>query len=135
MSSPKLGNYLRTYRIRAGLTQRDVAVLLGLEAASTISRTEKGKRIPSVHFLLGYSVLFKIPPEDLVPGICRDMEKAILDRTRFLTEKLRKRRATSMVLKRIKFLEKQSQPHGETDAIRRHEQFKKSGISQAGACH
>jgi transcriptional regulator with XRE-family HTH domain len=109
MLSPKLGSYLRTYRIRTGLTQRDVAALLGLGTGSTISRTEKGKGTPSIQVLLGYCVLFEAHPKDLVPGILRDIEKIVYARTHVLAGQLRKRQATAMVLERIKFVENLSQ--------------------------
>lgn len=116
MSSPKLERYLRTYRLGSGLTQRDVAALLGMETGSTISRTEKGNGIPSILVLLGYCVLFEAHPKDLVPGIFRDIEKVLPARAEVLIRQLKKRRATSMVLARLKFLANISQPHGETHA-------------------
>ena len=119
---------MRTYRIRAGLTQRDVAALLGLETGSTISRTEKGDGIPSLHVLLGYCVLFEVHPEKIVPGILRDIEKAVLVRVNILAAQLKKRQPTPMVLERIKFLENLSQMM-ERRMPKRYEQSKQSGNS------
>lgn len=125
MSSPKLGSYLRTYRLRAGLTQRDVAMLLGLETGSTISRTEKSKEIPSVLILLGYCVLFDANPEELAPGTFRKIESTISSRVDVLAEKLRKCPKTPTVLARINFLENLSQGMaGRTP--RKYEQSKKN---------
>jgi len=105
MSSHKLESYLRTYRIKSGLTQRDVAALLGLGTGSAISRTEKGEMIPSIRILLGYCLLFEVLPSDLVPGIIADIEKISLGQAKVLAVQLRERHATAMVLARLKFLE------------------------------
>lgn len=112
MSSPKLGSYLRTYRIRSGLTQKDVAALLGLETGSTISRTEKGNDIPSVKVILGYCVLFEVHPQELVPGIILDIENTAHVGAHVLEEQLKKRPETPTVLVRLKFLKKLSQLMG-----------------------
>ena len=119
---------MRTYRLRTGLTQRDVAALLGLGTGSTISRTEKGNGIPSIQVLLGYCVLFEAHPQNLVPGILRDIEKIVYARAHVLAGQLRKRQATPMVLERLKFLENLSQLM-ERRMPQRYEQCKKSGSS------
>jgi transcriptional regulator with XRE-family HTH domain len=100
---------MRTYRIRSGLTQRDVALLLGLKTGSTISRTERGYKAPSIQILLGYCLLFEAHPKELVPGIYGGMEKFVYARTNVLTGQLRKRHETPVVSGRINFLEKLSQ--------------------------
>jgi transcriptional regulator with XRE-family HTH domain len=119
---------MRTYRLRAKLTQRDVASLLGLETGSTISRTEKSNGIPSFRVLLGYCVLFEAHPKNLVPGILRDMENEIYARVHVLAGQLKKRQATQMVLARLKFLENLSQLM-ERRMPQRYEQHKKEGSS------
>lgn len=118
MSYPKLGCYLRAYRIRAGLTQKDVAALLGMGTGSTISRSEKGQCMPSLQVLLGYCVLFETHPENLVPGIIRNIEKVVCARAHVLTGKLRKRHATPMVLERLKFIENLSQLQEKTSVTK-----------------
>lgn len=128
MSSPKLGSYLRTYRLKSGLTQRDVAALLGLKTGSVISRTEKGRGIPSMLVLLGYCVLFAVRPEDLVPGFLHKVEKTIDVRAHVLVNQLRKRQKTSMISERIKFLERLPQLM-ERHMPKRYEQCKKVGSS------
>ena len=42
----KLENYLRTYRKKSGLTQREVAFLLGCQNGAQVSRYEKRRRLP-----------------------------------------------------------------------------------------
>jgi len=106
MSSPKLGSYLRTHRLKSGLTQKDVAALLGLETGSTISRIEKSNHIPSVKVILGYCVLFEARPQELVPRNILDIENTIHAGAHALGRELMKRPKTSRVLVRLMFLEK-----------------------------
>jgi transcriptional regulator with XRE-family HTH domain len=135
MSSPKLGRYLRAYRKGSALTARDIAALLGFESGGIISRAEMGHGIPSVPVLLGYSILFNAHPKDLVPGIYNLMERMVQSRAKFLAGELKKRRPTSLIQARIKFLENLSQPYGEAEAIRKYEHHNPNGIPQAGASH
>ena len=114
MLSTKLGSYLRTYRISTGLTQKDVAALLGMKTGSTISKTEKGKGIPPVLVLLGYCILFEVHPKDLVPKIFSNIEQAISAHAIEVAGQLQKRHKTPMVLARLKFLENLSQLSDDT---------------------
>lgn len=107
--SPKLGSYLRTVRLKAGLAQKDIAALLGLETGSAISRTEKSNEIPSLAILLGYCVIFKSHPKDLAPRIYRDIEKGVYEQASVLAGRLKKRHVTPALSGRLKFLENLSQ--------------------------
>jgi transcriptional regulator with XRE-family HTH domain len=107
--SPKLGSYLRTIRLKSGLTQKDVAALLGLETGSAISRTEKGNGIPSLAILLGYCIIFEIHPKDIVPRMYQDIEKDVYAQAHVLVAHLEKRHATSALSERLKFLKELSQ--------------------------
>lgn len=99
---------LRTYRLRAGLTQKDVAFLLSLKSASIISRIEKCYRAPSLLMLLGYCIIFETQPGDLVPRLLHDIEKAVIARARVLGKELEKQRTTKPVVQRVKFLKRMS---------------------------
>lgn len=102
--SKKLDTYLRTYRLKAGLSQKDIAFLLSLGSGSAISRIEKCSRIPSLPILLAYCIIFNVQPKDLVPGLLYDIANAVLARARVLEKQLQKQSATPLVLQRIKFL-------------------------------
>lgn len=102
--SAKLSTYLRTYRLRAGLTQRDVSFLLSIKSGSTISKIEKDYRIPNVIILLSYCVLFRALPYDLVPGLLINVQNNIIQRAQLLIEQLNKKAEIPMVLHRINFL-------------------------------
>src|SRR2546423_608870 len=59
--------YLRTHRRVWGLTQRELASLMGFESAAHVSRIENGKRAPTVESALACQVLFGIPPSTMFP--------------------------------------------------------------------
>lgn len=103
--SRKLKNYLRTYRLKSGLTQRDVAFLLSLDSSSTISRIEKNNRTPTATILLGYCTIFNAQPGDIAPGLLLDIETAVENRADVLKKRLEKTPESPLVLQRISFLE------------------------------
>ncbi len=69
MPNPKLNNYLRVCRKRAGLTQREVAFLLGLKARGAISELEKRHRVPLLRTAVTLEAIFGVPVSDLFPGM------------------------------------------------------------------
>ncbi len=85
MNAPLI-NYLRTHRRQCGLTQTEVAHLLGLESGQVVSRHELRDRYPSLETLLGYQILFDALPHDLYPGVYKKVENLIQRRVRFLID-------------------------------------------------
>lgn len=67
MSKASLPTYLRTYRKRAGLSQREVAFLIGTVSSTTVSRHESARRAPSLADALFYEALFGVPASALFP--------------------------------------------------------------------
>ena len=57
---------LRKYRRATGLTQVQVASILQLEDASSVSRWERGERLPSPRHLLELSALYHRVVNDLL---------------------------------------------------------------------
>src|SRR6266436_3509257 len=80
MRTQRLDNYLRAYRKNSGLTQEEVAFLLGFDNANLVSRYEKRQRMPPVRTALAYEAIFGIPIAELFAGvrqgIVSDVEKA-----------------------------------------------------------
>jgi len=63
---PPLANWLRRYRLEAGLSQIQVTKILGLRSSASICRWEHGDRVPSLNRLLELSVLYARLVNDLV---------------------------------------------------------------------
>ncbi len=101
--------YLRTHRRVWGLTQPELASLIGLKSATQISRIENGKRAPKVEVALACQVLFGIPPSVMFPYVHTFVEERVmrniyrfhlaLSNTTNLSG-LRKRELCALVLKR-----------------------------------
>ena len=93
MSRTKLDNYLRAYRKRSGLSQDEVAYLLGSETGSKVSRYEHARR-PSLDTALGYEVIFRlfdIPTRELFAGRYQKVERSIRNRAARLQERIQVR--------------------------------------------
>ena len=70
MPAAKLDNYLRVYRQRAGLSQKEMSFLLGWQDAAQVSRYEKRRRKPTLEVALDYYKALGIPVEELFAGLC-----------------------------------------------------------------
>jgi len=81
MASRRLSNYLRAYRKRAGLTQRDVALLLGNSDGAQLSRYEKQHRIPPLETAIAFEVIYKAPVAELFAGLHDSVAAAVRKRT------------------------------------------------------
>src|SRR3989442_14407584 len=69
MATHKLENYLRTYRKRSGLTQREVAFLVGCRNGAQVSRYEKRRRLPPLRTALACEAAFGVPVSELFAGL------------------------------------------------------------------
>jgi transcriptional regulator with XRE-family HTH domain len=83
-----LHNYLRTYRKRAGLSQDEVAFLLGAAYGTKVSRYERRSRQPGLTTAFAYEVLFGASARKLFGGLFRKVEAVTLRRARLLIRKL-----------------------------------------------
>lgn len=100
----KLPSYLRTYRKHAGLTQDEVAYLLGWKSGSIVSRYERRSRRPDLEAALGYALIFGVPTPDLLPGIQAELEEAITKRAGLLAEKLASDASGARTKRKLAFL-------------------------------
>ena len=72
--------YLRSLRSRSGLTQRELASILGLVAGVTVSRHEAESTMPILLVAFGYQVIFRASIEQLFPGVYEVVRQNIEDR-------------------------------------------------------
>jgi|SRR5580700_2377985 transcriptional regulator with XRE-family HTH domain len=70
--------YLRTHRRVWGLTQQELASLLGFKSATHVSRIENGKRAPTVESALACQVIFGIPAAAMFPHAYNLVEERII---------------------------------------------------------
>lgn len=77
-------NRLWKYRKERGLTQKDVAFILGIKNASQISHWEKGDKIPGTRNILKLSALYQRLPNDLLWGIYERLREEVIKRKKKL---------------------------------------------------
>ena len=88
MATHKLENYLRTYRKRSGLTQRDVAFLVGCRNGAQVSRYEKRRRLPPLRTALACEAAFGVPVSVLFAGLREAAGQAVGERLGALKSRL-----------------------------------------------
>ena len=100
--------YLRSLRGRSGLTQRELASILGLVAGVTVSRHEAESTMPILLVAFGYQVIFRAPIEQLFPGVYEVVRQNIEDRlSEFETELQQsqvKGRRAEMIAQKLEWL-------------------------------
>jgi DNA-binding XRE family transcriptional regulator len=84
----KLDNYLRSSRRGAGLSQDEMAYLLGVRAGAIASRYERFKRRPALETALVYEAIFRTPVRELFAGIYEKAERSAARRARLLRKRL-----------------------------------------------
>lgn len=84
----KLTCYVRPNRRRWGLSQEQLAMLLGAKTGAAISRIEHGERRPTLTVALGCQVLFGVSPPELFPGAFSEIEENVISRAYELYEKV-----------------------------------------------
>lgn len=87
MTRPKLQNYLISHRKRCGLTQAEVAFLVGCKSSSRISHYEHNTRQPSLATALAFEVVCRVPTRQLFAGLYSRIEKEVADRSRHLAQR------------------------------------------------
>src|SRR5436853_7935208 len=104
MPSKSLPTYLRTYRKRTCLSQKEVAFLLGSKDAARISRYERSKQAPSLRTLIGYELLFRTPDRELYGGVSEDLERTLRTRAKLLIRRLMKSGVSYLKASKVKTL-------------------------------
>ena len=89
---PRIKSYLRTHRKRGGLSQDEMAFLLGYQSGTKISRFERLARQPNLETVIACQVVFGIPAHKLFPGVFAEVEKTVTERARQLSARLQGKR-------------------------------------------
>ena len=101
----RLENYVWIYRKRSGLTQDEVAFLLGCESGTKVSRYERYTRKPNLETLFGYELLLGAPGRELFAGTFEKIGKKILRRAQLLTRKLNRATPSPTATRKLQILE------------------------------
>jgi transcriptional regulator with XRE-family HTH domain len=98
--SKRLQNYIRTFRKRAGLSQKEVAFLLGCRSGSKVSRYERFSRQPTLLNAFACEVLFDMPLHELFAGTYGEAVARVRKRARALRVKMEKQAVSHSKRKR-----------------------------------
>jgi transcriptional regulator with XRE-family HTH domain len=88
MKTRKPVTYLRSYRLRWGLSQGELATLLGWKGAEVVSRLEKKQRPPSLKLVIACFILFGASAAELFPDISASIEMDVMARVWEMYEKI-----------------------------------------------
>lgn len=80
-------SYLRPHRRRWGLTQQELAFLIGA-CRTAVSRIEGLKRKPRLSAVFTCMIIFNAPALELFPGLMAELHQAIFQRASELYEEL-----------------------------------------------
>jgi hypothetical protein len=80
MKAKKPINYVRSFRLRWGLSQGELSHLLGWNRPDVISRVEKKQRAPSLRFVIACFILFGASAVELFPDTAAGVEKTVMAR-------------------------------------------------------
>ena len=105
MANHKLPNYLRACRKSCGLSQEEIAFLLGFHS-SHISRYERFRRTPGFKMAIAFEVIFKTSARVLFSGDYHAIEKAIRRRAKRLAMRLRTEKPNHLTDRKMALLEK-----------------------------
>jgi transcriptional regulator with XRE-family HTH domain len=102
--SNTISSYLRTFRRRSGLTQKEVAFLLGIRSDAHVSRYERYSRRPSLRTAIGLQVIFGLATKDILPRVFVAVERRIIERAHLLSRRLERQANTAETRRKLDFL-------------------------------
>jgi transcriptional regulator with XRE-family HTH domain len=91
--------YLKPYRRRWGLTQKELAVLLGFQNGAVVSRLERVLRHPTLETAYAVEIILGTPPAELFPGLYERVRKQVIARARTYYDELQGTPSKSTQLK------------------------------------
>lgn len=104
MTSTKLPNYLRSNRKRLGLSQDEVAFLLGAQKGVKVSRYETFAREPSLGTALAFEAILKRPVSELFAGLYQKVDREVMARAKALAHRSVYQKGTRENVRKLKTL-------------------------------
>jgi len=115
MPPRKLLHYLRSYRKIVGLSQEELARLLGCQYGTMISRYEQFRRSPTLVTAIAYEVIFQAPLKSMFAGLYAQVEDRVRKQAHALLVQIERRPAPRQgTLRLLRAL-----AHGEKERARR----------------
>ncbi|SRR6266436_2583558 len=114
MTFQKLDNYLRAYRKRSGLSQAEIAYLVGCKSRAQISQYERRNGRPPLDTALALQVALHVPLSELYAGKYDSISKEVRKRAECLAVEFRAKkpkRGKSLIAYRLQWLVDHCIPH------------------------
>jgi len=108
-----LPNYLRAQRKRLGLSQDEVAFLLGCRDGGKLSRYERFQRTPNLETVAALELIFGVPAQELFAGVYEEAERIVSRRARMLARRLACRAEARRKLAQVKTIARHRKGTGE----------------------
>lgn len=80
LNGKNIGNYIRTRRRKAGLSQRELGRLLGYADDGAVSRHEQSKTVPPLPIAIAYEIIFLNHVSELYTPVTEKMKTTIEQR-------------------------------------------------------
>lgn len=81
-------NYVRTSRLRHGLSVQDLAHLINQRSPTVISQYEHGDRVPTLEGALALEAVFGLAPREMFPDLFEHVEEVVMRQGRALYDRL-----------------------------------------------
>ena len=98
-------NYLSLHRKRWALSQRELALLLGHQSRSVVSRLELGRGRPSLPFVLRCETVFGVGMAELFPDLADETHEVVMRQAAQLDLQVRDKTDAASARKRALLLE------------------------------
>lgn len=92
------------FRKRSGLSQDELALLLGCKSGSKVSRYERSGRVPGLGTLIALEIVFQQPARELFRGRYECVRKDVRRRAQRLSRKVDARALTPANKRKLDFL-------------------------------
>src|ERR1700728_718948 len=114
MTHSTLPSYLRYHRKRSGLSQREMAQLLGYPDQESVSRHERSRSVPPLNIALCYQAIFRVPVSELFPGhydkSLRMVEERLAQMERDLQQYSARDRGAAMIARKLEWMWERNNP-------------------------
>lgn len=104
MSPRRLRNYLLTHRKRSGLSQSEVAHLLGAHGGAKVSRYETFDRDPALETALAFEVVFQAPVRELFAGLYEEIGNDIAGRAKAISFQVNRQEQDAHSIRKLQTL-------------------------------
>lgn len=119
MTSDRNAVQLRSLREKSGLSQKELARILGFCSGVPVSRHERSESVPDLLTAFGYEAIFRVPISQMFPDLYETVALGIEERLTKIEDELgqstAKGREAIPVARRLEFLCGRKNPEAKND--------------------